>query len=80
MRRIVVIAGAALALAAPTSAQAANPGSDNAGECGAYHGMFAMPAHGFLQEFVPVFAKSGVYKGGFVGDNARNPACHSRPD
>ena len=55
-------------------------GSDAASECGAYHGMFAMPAHGFLRNWVPLFATTGVYRGGFVGDNASNPACHSRRD
>ena len=38
--------------------------------------MFGQPAHGFLRDWVPVFATSGLYKGGFVGDNASNPACH----
>jgi hypothetical protein len=76
MRSQVALAAVAVAMLVPSGASGANPGSDDAGACGAYHGMFGLPAHGFLRDFVPVFARDGVYKGGFVGDNASNPACH----
>ncbi|MGI9020793.1 MAG: hypothetical protein ACR2G3_08815 [Solirubrobacterales bacterium] len=79
MKRIVLFA-AGLALVWPGGATAANPGSEATSDCGAYHGMFATPAHGFLRDWVPGFATSGVYKGGFVGDYASSPACHSRDD
>jgi hypothetical protein len=77
MKSKVVLAAVGVALALPGSAGAANPGSDNTSSCGAYHGMFGLPAHGFLREFVPVFATSGQYKGGTVGDRASNKACHA---
>ena len=79
MKKIALIA-MGLAVALPAPAAAAGKGSVTASDCGAYHGMFALPAHGFLQDYVPVFATSGEYKGGTVGDRAKNPACHSRDD
>ena len=79
MKKIALIA-MGLAVALPAPAAAAGKGSVTASDCGAYHGMFALPAHGFLQDYVPVFATSGAYKGGTVGDRAKNPACHSRDD
>lgn len=75
MKKIALVA-AGLAIALPASAEAAGKGSANASDCGAYHGMFALPAHGFLQDYVPVFAQAGDYKGGTVGDRASNPSCH----
>jgi hypothetical protein len=75
MKKIALVA-AGLAIALPASAEAANRGAVTASQCGVYHGMFALPAHGFLKDFVPVFAKNGDYKGGTVGDRASNPICH----
>ena len=80
MKRFATVAVVAFAVALPASATAAGKGSASTSDCGAYHGMFALPAHGFLQDYVPVFATSGQYKGGTVGDRASNPACHSRGD
>ena len=76
MRSRIALAVVAAAMLVPSATLGAGPGSDNAGACGGYHGMFGIPAHGFLRDFVPVFAKSGLYKGGFVGDSASDPACH----
>ena len=73
----IALLTAVVAIAFPSSAGAAGKGAEKTSDCGAYHGMFGMPAHGFLQDYVPVFAQAGLYKGGFVGNNASNPACHS---
>jgi hypothetical protein len=75
MKKIALLA-AGLAIALPASADAANKGAVTASDCGAYHGMFALPAHGFFQDWVPVFATAGDYKHGTVGDRASNPICH----
>ena len=75
MRKFALLA-TGLALAVPASADAAGKGAQSASDCGAYHGMFALPAHGFLQDYVPVFAQAGDYKHGAVGDRASNPICH----
>lgn len=74
MKKIALLV-AGLAIALPASADAASRGASQASECGAYHGMFALPAHGFLQDYVPVFAQAGDYKHGAVGDRASNPIC-----
>jgi hypothetical protein len=75
MKKIALLA-AGLAIALPASADAANRGAVTASNCGAYHGMFALPAHGFLRDWVPVLATSGDYKHGTVGARASNPICH----
>ena len=75
MKKIALVA-ATLAIALPATANAANRGALAASECGAYHGMFALGAHGFFQDYVPVFAQAGEYKHGAVGDRASNPSCH----
>jgi hypothetical protein len=76
VQRLVVIATATAAMLVPATAFGSNPGSEHASPCGAYHGEFAFPAHGALGPLVSEFASSGLYKGGFVGNNASNPACH----
>ena len=77
MKSRLVLLTVGLAIALTGTAGAASKGAENASSCGGYHGMFGMPAHGFLQDYIPVFAQAGLYKGGFVGNNASNPACHS---
>jgi hypothetical protein len=62
----------------PGTAAGWNGGFDSANLCGAYHGMFGTPAHGEFGSQVRAQARSGVYRGGFVGDNASNPLCHER--
>lgn len=76
MKRAIALIVSCGVLLLPNAAAATNPGSDNASRCGAYHGEFAWPAHGALGPLVSALARSGFYKGGVVGNNASNPACH----
>jgi hypothetical protein len=76
MRKQIALAVASAAMLVPANASAANPGSDNASECGAQHGMFAFPAHAALIPAVPESARSGAFKHGTIGDRASSAPCH----